>query len=55
MLRFTGKIINWDSMLRDNQGDMNKLISYLKNLEEKQRQKYYRALSEEYKDLGETE
>lgn len=50
-----GKIIDWDSMLRDNQEDMNQLISYLRNLEKRQNRKYLQALNEEYKDLGDEE
>jgi hypothetical protein len=46
------KIVNWDSMLRDNQKDMDELISYLRTLEERQYRKYLQALNEEYKDLG---
>lgn len=44
------KIIDWDSMLRDNQEDMNQLISYLRNLEERQWQKYHQSISEENQD-----
>lgn len=48
--KLLGKIIDWDSMLRDNQEDMTQLISYLRTLEERQRSKYSQALIEEYRD-----
>lgn len=41
------KIIDWDSMLRDNQEDMNQLISYLRILEERQYQKYIQSINNE--------
>lgn len=41
------EIINLDSMLKDNQEDMNQLISYLRTLKEKQQSKYYKELEVE--------
>jgi hypothetical protein len=41
------EIINLDSMLKDNQEDMNQLISYLGTLKEKQQSKYYKELEVE--------
>lgn len=46
-----GKIIDWDSMLRDNQEEMNSLIFYLRTLEERQSQKYHQILNEEYRNV----
>jgi phosphoenolpyruvate synthase/pyruvate phosphate dikinase len=45
------KIIEWDSMLKDNQKDMDELISYLRTLEQRQYSKYIQAINEECKDL----
>lgn len=49
------KIIEWDSMLRDNQEDMSNLISYLRNLEKRQNRKYLQSINEEYRDVEEDE
>lgn len=45
------QIIDVDSMLRDNQEEMNQLREFLRNLKEKQLSKYYRVLAAESSDL----
>jgi len=42
-----GKIIDWDSMLRNNQEDIEQLISYLRTLERRQYDKYIQSINNE--------
>ena len=41
------EIIDWDSMLKDNQEEMSQLRDFLRNLRDKQQTKYHQVLNQE--------